>query len=349
MAPLSALSDSQTSEPSFSVAHQKIELDINLPSRSLRGRTEITINPYSKDLKSIRLNCRQCKIKRMSVNGKGCGPLGYDDPYQKTALSWKAGVHQYHMLQQRLEKELKRPAEDAMTITLPKSLKIDDLDPLSEEAQSILLSKSVGSSKGDASGSAQDSAQNSRSTADQTARFTPIHVIIEFAIIKVRDGLQFVGWDEGDLRYPHLYTTNSLSTGNACCLFPCVDNLSSRCTWEISIKCQKTVRDALGLAGPQPQTNGFHRGSYLVNDNHDFHRSRAGYGDLTEEDKALDMAVICTGDMTDEVRARAVELPFTDLSRSTILMMPRRRLPLSYALQPYPHSMWALPLGPSST
>ena len=290
MAPLPELPSPQTVEPGFSVSHQKIELDIDLPNRSLRGRVEITLNPHSRDLKSVRLNCRQCDLTRLAVNGKPCSGITYEDPYKRTTLRWKAGVHQYHMLQQKLDGQLKRNPEAELIVVLPKSLKIDDLDPFSDEAQNVLLSKSVGSSKGDGSANALDPAQNSRTAADQSARFTPVQLNIEFVIERIRDGMQFVGWEEGDFRYPHAFSTNSSSLGAACCLFPSVDDLSARCTWEISIKCPKTLGDALGYSKSQPQPNG-------MNGNVSTKRQ----GEISEDDRALDLAVVCTGDLTDEV------------------------------------------------
>lgn len=306
MAPLSELPSPQAPELGFSVSHQKVELDIDLPNRCLRGRAEITLSPYSKELKSVRLHCRQCEIKRLTVNGKACSSMDYEDPYQRATLPWRAGVHQHHLLQRRLEGQLKRPPERELTVQFPKSVRIDDLDPFSEEAQSIFLSKSVGSSKGDGSANALGSAPNTRNMAEHTARFTPVQVNIDYVVSKIRDGLQFVGWEDGDLRYPHAYTTNSLSPGVACCLFPCIDDFASRCTWEISIKCQKTVGDALGAPKPQSQVNGINSLSNRVNGDHSSDNAKPGLSDLSEEDKALDLVVIGTGDLTDEVRWTAV-------------------------------------------
>ena len=293
MAPVSEIPSPQVPELGFSVLHQKVELDIDLPSRSLRGRTEITLSPHSKDLKAVRLNCRQCSkcdLTWLAVNGKPAGGISLENPYERTTLPWLAGAPQHHMLQSKLEGQLRRHPEPELLIVLSKSLKIEDLDPFSEAAQSNLLSKSIGSSKGD------ESVQNSRTAADLTSRFTTIQIDINFVVRNIRDGMQFVGWDEGDLRYPHAYTTNSLSPGVACCLFPCVDSLSSRCTWEISIKCQKTVGDALGFGKARPQINGNPNGAEVDPSL----STKFRFGDLNEEDKALDLSVVCTGDMTDE-------------------------------------------------
>jgi len=294
MAPVAELPSPQVPDLGFSVSHQKVELDIDLPNQSLQGRTEITITPHSKDLKSVRLNCRQCELKGLTVNGRQPPGVTYEDPYKRTTLPWEVGVHQYHMIQQRFEGHLKNPPEEELIIILPKSLKLEELDPFSEDAQTTLVSKGVGSSKGDGSANAPDILPNNR--------FVPIQVNIKFVVKNIRDGMQFVGWEEGDLRYPHAYTTNFLSPGTACCLFPCTDDLTSRSTWEISVKCQKTIGDALKESMSQPMVNAVNGLSNGVKGSHNSSGAKRKHGNFSEEDQALDLAVICTGDMTDEVR-----------------------------------------------
>ena len=292
----------QVQELGFSILHQKVTLDLDLSSRSLRGRTEITINPHSRDLRSVRLNCRQCKLNRVTVNGRPCASAPYDDPYDLVNLPWKAGVHQYHMLQQRVEKQFKRPVEEELVINFSKSLRIEELDPFSEEAQNLLLSKGAGVGKGDTSAGSIDLAQNPKTAIEPAARFTPIQIYIEYTIEYIRDGMQFVGWEDGDLRYCHAYTTNSLAPGAACCLFPCTDNINARCTWEISIRCHKTIRDTFSDRPLQTLSNGM-----SVTNGADGHLSTGQSMDrvnnFRDEDKALDLVVICTGEMTDEVCA----------------------------------------------
>lgn len=289
----------------FSVSHQKVELDIDPLSRRLTGRTELTINPHSKDLRIIRLNCRQCEIKSLSINGKTSSTTLYQDPYERAKLPWNAGVHQHHMLRRKLEGQLKDPPEEELVVNLPKNFKIDDLDPFSAETQNILVTK-IGSTKRDSGdGSAIDLTQSARTGVEQTARFCPIIIRVDYEIQKIRDGMHFAGWEEDDLRYPHAYSTNSLTPGTACCLFPCVDDRTSRSVWEISIKCPRSIGDALSASRlkASSQVKGIDSLPNGENGIHDSIRAdedRFGYSD---EDRALDLVVICTGEMTDEVRA----------------------------------------------
>lgn len=353
MAPIAESPSARTSELGFSISHQKVELDIDLPNQSLKGRIEITINPHSRDLKVIRLNSRQSTFSRLTVNGKAPSGVTWANPYKRASLPWKAGVHQYHMLQQKLEEQLKDPPEEELVIPLPKNFRIDELDPFSEEAQNILLSKSLGGSKReslDGSSSAVDLAQSSRTAVEQTTHFTPITIIIEYVVNHIRDGMQFVGWEEGDLRYPHAFSTNSHSPGAACCLFPCTDALGARCTWEISIKCQKSIGDALRSSSAQLQMNGTNGLSNGVNGHNGVPSIDEKANSFSDEDKALDLAVVCTGDMTDEVREKVWLNPtLADISRLLILETLQRKPRPSYAPRPYRHSTLDLLLGPLST
>ena len=283
----------------YSISHQRVELDIDLLSRSLKGKTEITINPHSRDLKSVRLNCRQCQLKRLSINGRPATSMSYDEPYNNSKLRWHAGVHQHHMLRQRIEGQLQFPPEEELVVNLPRNMRIDELDPFSIEAQSPLLARPDGTKRDSGDVSVLDLAQGAKTAVEQTARFTPVVIYVEFIIEQIRDGMQFVGWEDGDLRYPHAYTQRS-SPNTACCLFPCLDNISSRCTWEISIKCPKTIGDVFQERRPSEHAsvNGFTNGS-------NEHRTSTGEKDaissFSDEEKALDLVVICSGEMTDEV------------------------------------------------
>ena len=297
MAPMPGISSPKALDPDFSVSHQKVHLDIDLRSRSLRGRAELVINPHTRDLKTLGLNCRQCDLDALTVNGRSAILVSYEDVYRRARLPWKAGVKQYHMLQERLEKSIRDRPEQELCITIPKGVRLEELDPSSEEAQNLLLSKTLGSGKRDSDANVIDLAQAPR-TSEQTARFTPITLVIEYHINRVRDGLHFVGLEEGDVRFPHAFTTNSSFPGSVCSLFPCLDSLTARCTWEISIKCAKTLGDV------------FRRPPKLIIRKNGVNGSLKGSGkaeiaerndSLSDEDKTLELGVVCSGDMTDEI------------------------------------------------
>src|SRR5579862_1329071 len=225
----------------FSVSHQRVELDIDFATKSLRGKTEIVIIPHYKDLKKIRLNCRQCSLKRLNINGRP-PTLSYTEPYSRFRIHPTAGAHQHHMLRQRLAPQLKEPPEEELVVNLPKSIRIEETDPFPLDTHSLRINEAQKRDSADTTSIAVTSATR---MDDQVSRYKPLTVYIEFAISRLRDGLQFVGLEEGDPRYPHAYTKNSSFPGSACCLFPCVDDLTTRCTWEITIKCPRTLGDAV--------------------------------------------------------------------------------------------------------
>ncbi|KKK17420.1 hypothetical protein ARAM_004788 [Aspergillus rambellii] len=264
----------------YTVAHQKVELEIDFTSRSLKGRTEIIIHPHYKDLRTIRLNFRQGELKRLNVGGK-VPTVKYVDPYESLQLY---GPHYHQRLSSKIEGLFKNSLEPDLLLTVPKSVRIDELDPFSIEAQDQMTLR--------ATGTADESEGPLSSKAPETSlpRFTALTVNIEFVIDNIRDGLQFVGVESGDRRYPHAYTTNSLGYGAGCPLFPCVDDPSSRCTWEISVKCPCSLGDIFERKSRESSSTTNRSKSTL---NHDRH--------FAPDDEALDLSVVCSGDLTDEI------------------------------------------------
>ncbi|PLB34379.1 transcription initiation factor TFIID subunit TAF2 [Aspergillus candidus] len=263
----------------YTVAHQKVELEIDFASKSLKGKTEITIHPHHRDLRTIRLNFRQGELKRLNISKK-VPTSKYVDPYETLHLYGP----QYHpRLFSKIDGLLKTPPEPELLLTIPKSVRIEELDPLSVEAQDQLVLRGTAAAD-------DEGLMSSKATESALPRFTALTVYVEFAIDNIRDGLQFVGVEHGDRRYPHAYTTNSLGYGVGCPLFPCVDDPSSRCTWEFSIKCPCSLGDM------------FSRKSRETAGAHGSGRSKSSVGRyISPDDETLDLSVVCSGDMTDEI------------------------------------------------
>jgi len=284
----------------FTVFSQRVELEIDFRARSLIGRTEIFVLPQSKELKNIRLNCRQSSINSVTVEGNTAN-YTYDDPYDYLTPHESHGVHQYHLLKQKLEPHLKIPPEEELVISLPKGINIQDLDVFAPAAQELMKpTKAVIDSA---------SAIETPVTAapDLAAGFAPLKIIISFETKNIRHGLHFVGWEDGDGRYPHVYTQNSSYPGTACSVFPCVEDPTSRCPWEISIKCPRTLGDAFSKSRSATDQNKREKSKSQnaspADDEMEFDsdtESSDGFG-LNEVEKTLELAVVSSGLMTDEV------------------------------------------------
>ncbi|KAL4902588.1 hypothetical protein BDW74DRAFT_158074 [Aspergillus multicolor] len=264
----------------YKVAHQKVDLELDIARRSLKGKTEIIILPDDENLRTIRLNFRQGELKRVTVNGK-VPTVKYADPYESLQLY---GPHYHQRLASKIDGLAKTPSEPDLLVTLPKSVRIDRLDARSAEAQDQIELRALGFAD-DAEGPLSSKA------ADPSDKFTPLTVNLEFVIKNIRDGLQFVGLESGDKRYPHAYTTNSLNHGTGCPLFPCVDDPSSRCTWEISIRCPCTLGDIFNRKS-RDQPDGGTEARPKTKTHHDR---------FAPDDEALDLSVVCSGDLTDDI------------------------------------------------
>ncbi len=149
-----------------------------------------------------------------------------------------------------------------------------------------------------------EAASKSQGRKSRAARQTPeeqpgVKISIPFRSKDIRDGLHFVGVDEGDLRYPHVYTRHSVEPGTASCIFPCIDDPSSRCMWKISIKCPRTLGDAFEHhQAPHPEANGHDSGNRKRKHGEETPYQR--HPDLADEDQLMEMTVICSGNLSGE-------------------------------------------------
>lgn len=254
-----------TLKQDFSIGHQKVELAIDLANKSLKGSTEITVYPQTPTLSTVSLNFRQGEIKRVTVNGRVASSVEYTDPDEGLMLY---GAHYHERLAPKVYELLKTPRNAEVKIPL-KGVRIEELDITSAEAQAQISLQGAG---GDMDGPA-----SLRGPETNQPRFKAITLNIDFTIDRIRDGLQFVGIDSGDRRYPHAFTTNSLESNVGCPLFPCVDDLSSRCSWELSITCASYLGEVFAS------------------------RSRSQQRHIAPDDESLDMSVVCSGELTDDI------------------------------------------------
>ena len=300
-------------EYGFVVSHQKVDLEVDFSTQSVTGRTEITILPLQRNLHTIRVDARQCTIpsRGIMVNGM-VATFEFEDPMKLLEVpphyNWTANQHD-------MQKERLKPLVDddtrsevALEIEIPQNVGIEAVDPFGENAANALTERAIGASAARNSSIALNgvgdplsatSTMTPKTAAEQSARFQPLIVSISFSVRKFRDALHFVGLGQGDQRFPHVYTRHSVDPGTASCIFPCIDDPAMRCTWELVIKCSRTLGDALKkrLKSPhhvkKPQANGILNGidGLLF----------PGDSEINDDDKLLEMMVVCSGEMLNEV------------------------------------------------
>jgi transcription initiation factor TFIID subunit 2 len=275
----------------FAVQYQKIHLDIDFGRRAISGKTELLVLPESKDLKIIRLNCRQTSIKSVSIEGKPVNlrDIKYTDPYECARHYASLTANQHHQLRSRIGPYLEQPPEEELHIPIPRGVRLTDSAPASF---TIKLFKTELDTPAPIQIPVADG-------SDQAATFLPLKIEIAFETSDFRDGLSFVGFQDGDTRYPHLYTNNSPFAGTTCSLFPCVDDSTSRHPWDISIRCPRTLGDAFSQPmGKTFELTRMQEGMPNVTTDGPLRADDMGF---SETDKALDLSVICSGNLTDEV------------------------------------------------
>lgn len=294
-------------EYGFVVVSQKVELDVDFSTQSLTGRCEITILPNHNELKEITLDARQCVINSGQVKVEGAAAeFSYEDPMEMLNIpeDWLLGVHQAPQQKSRLKPVAMTEdmrSNGSLVITLPPSVKITEADPLSESAVPLAAFRAVGLPGMRTPSVALDAPSSAVSAAPKTAvgglaNYKPLVVSISFSVNSFREGLHWVGVSESDQRYPHVYTRHSIDRGIASCIFPCVDDSSMRCSWDISIRCSRTLGDALKRRSPPTsrKPNGVPKSGH-----HEEHEEQEEL--LSEDDKLLEMTVVCSGELTNDI------------------------------------------------
>lgn len=314
----------------FTVIHQKIELDIDLRAKKLTGRSEILVHPHSDQLKHIRLNFRQGEVDRVFVSTtnhakpssakRKAATFEYSNSYDGLHLY---GAQNHHRLAARVEPLLNEPLPFDLDVYLPRSVHIQ---ALALGAQIPLLPV-IPTASAEPESNAVDTAPSARTTEPSVANFTPLTVHIEFHIDHFRDGLHFAGLGDYDCRYPHAYTRPEIGPGMASSLFPCVDDLQTRCTWEIGIKCHRTLGDAFKPYQPTPDAKGKVAAEPSA-------KTMATKRKLSEDDEALELSVCCSGDLTDEIVDPQEPTKKTSWFACNTPLAPEQ---LGFALGPFEH------------
>jgi transcription initiation factor TFIID subunit 2 len=264
-------------ESKFTLFHQKVDLDLNF-SQQVAGRTEIEIHPESKNFKYVFLHAQQCRIIKVTVNDIPT-PFYHQDPCDQTQLHFDATAHQHHVLAEKIDGLRGKPNAN-LAFTVPQSIgirEVDETDIHTQNGGTVRIPNTGGS----------DAIEATRGLTDTSvAKYTPLTVVIEFNSIHIRDAVQFVTGPRGSGRWPHAFTRGRPGGASAATLFPCIDELYARGTWEISITTPQTVGDALR------QTVAYDLAGLSLNDKGN-NTSRPAH-----ENK--EMTVVCTGELVSE-------------------------------------------------
>ncbi|CAH1772868.1 unnamed protein product [Owenia fusiformis] len=186
----------------YRLAHQTLCITgFNFNTKSYVGYTELTIHPLRQDLRRIKLNCKQCKIYRVSVNDKWEIPFLYNDPTLEAVQG---------------------------------EGKTRNLDTYMNAYNDAVCSV-------DASvGSGEITLRLPNEAFPIVAEMQPIRLILEFSLEEPSSGVQWVVPEgEGSLaeNSAHMFTYRLENAARLC--FPCIDSFAEPCTWklEFTVDC----------------------------------------------------------------------------------------------------------------
>ncbi|KAL2146855.1 hypothetical protein VTI28DRAFT_1958 [Corynascus sepedonium] len=287
----------------FVILKQDVELEVNFRERSICGVSTIHLFTINPDLDEVWLDARQCEIdvKNVTVDGFKT-TAAFSDPYDlaRTPRLWQIGATQHHIVKRRMAplRPARRPeVPNKDRETLPCCVPADRALKVSLRPDGMFKDEPRRTLKIKTLKAAKDAPLDRPDPNDEK---NGIKISIPFRSKNIRDGLHFVGVEEGDLRYPHVYTRHSLEPGTASCIFPCVDDPGSRHPWKISIKCPRTLGDVF----EQPLTA--QQASSQSQDGSRKRKLREAYPTpsvsppLVEEDKLMEMTVVCSGNLAGE-------------------------------------------------
>lgn len=277
MAPIETpeLPDDASTGDTFTVLKQSLELDISFSPRRVTGKTVLDIQPKKSQLREIVLNCRQLRPTRIRIDEQTAG-YSYSNLHERLTLYPGTGLEQYHFAKDRIARHVDpNSSADELVVFVPDKVKIREVRP--EEVGELETAQGV--------------------------FYAPLKLEIEYVLEDFRDAFHFVGVEDGDGRLPHAFTRNSPFPGTASCLFPCIDDGTRKCLFDVAIRYPRTLGDALSKARApvaadadrQTVASGADKADSVMTDIDD------ELADLSAEERAMEMQVICSGALTDDI------------------------------------------------
>lgn len=333
----------------YTVFHEHVALDLDLRDKSIAGHVDIFIS--SKEaLKEVFIDARQCRIDMSNITvSYAKAEAEYRDPYEAVdtpkAYQWAAG--QWPSRKQRMQPLMHRHRKnESSAMQHEEQLNCHTLDGSVRITIPSIKDMQTSIAKQRESRAYSQTNEVLDQWVDQYDKMVEDNVnqlykvSIPFVLKNIRDGLHFVGVDEGDTRYPHVYTRHSVEPGSACSIFPCIDDPGCRSSWRVSLTFPRTLGEAFHqkLVTQQQPTNGAptansHRKRKIGEDE----PKRPSLA-LTEEDKMLELTAVCSGKLEDEV------INQRDETKKTMVFSCNNKAArhIGFALGPFEHvDLWS--------
>jgi transcription initiation factor TFIID subunit 2 len=264
----------------FVVQHQDVALDFDFAAQTITGRATLTIEPRTKDLREIRLSARQLDVTSIRVDNKHkVDGFRYADPYRSVVPLERYSAKQHHIFGRRsLDPRGGGGGAPELVVPLPAAFRVQQMSGIKLSVR--VDPRPVVADAGDEEGS---------------QKFKSFALTVEYVVSRRREGVHWVGFGRGDMRYPHVYSyADSLARAPACAWFPCVEGPGARHTWRFSIKCPRTLGDVDYLTAKAREAEPAAKGA-------NGKRRDAGplQGGFNDEEKEMDLVVVCSGFLED--------------------------------------------------
>ncbi|KAI9312583.1 hypothetical protein BX666DRAFT_1984486 [Dichotomocladium elegans] len=217
----------------FTLSHERFVLEIDPSRRYIKGSAELTIQPLQKKLPSVRINCRQCRILGVKVNGDKA-EYGYADPVSELTLGENTTVAHHHVYKSRYLNALREADEGELIIRLPEGcVKQVSESEARMNASDVYMQNAITTADLPDDPSIPDKPVSS--IPSPSPIFAPVIIRVDYELENPRSGLIFVDPDEAvaPYRYHHLYTINQPLPGATRAWLPCMDRIHDRCTWDM--------------------------------------------------------------------------------------------------------------------
>ncbi|OQR94945.1 transcription initiation factor TFIID subunit 2 [Achlya hypogyna] len=219
----------------YEYLQQRLQLRVDLMEKRLVGVSEIILAPKTVDLKRVRINCRQMKVSRVSVNGVDARFEQLDflaEIVHESYRDWAAFDLFYRGA-------IVAAKEGTLVVELPA-----DVERMHGQSSAPSASQS---SAEDTDNATDEDTKHAKDNAfwdlDQmplsTTGFEPLRIRVEYIVENPRGGVRFLlPDDEHPNRSPHMYTYCGPFGGlcdGARMWMPCRDSLKDTCTFRIEL------------------------------------------------------------------------------------------------------------------
>lgn len=316
--------------PQFKVAHQRVQIDVDLSKNCIVGTTEMIIMPLTPNLEYIALDCKNMRIKDIIFENRRLDNFVHDDPYKKLSDSYLNnseddilyncnGIEQSHLLRKKFSEFNHNPegsSKSQLLVKVPSSVKIlpHDVNTLS-----AYLGTAAGTS------GITPSLRNTPSTFPNDTIYTPLTLRVDYELDHPHTGVCF----DTISPEPHLwnaYTTNSELNSSVSHWLPCIDSLDEKCTWDLEISVPKRVRDigttkVVGARNLRKRTARDRRSNLNANDEHmkeedddeddedeEEEDDEDEDGTIQNEDLNREIVVVCSEMATRKVTAHPMDM-----------------------------------------